>query len=109
MAFKITELPTFTRDVPVLIPHGEAHVEQSLKTVFKMVADEALDDFNLLETQGSIDTVKAVVQAFPDVEGIDGSPRASTPELIEELARVPYIRQAVLNAYFTNITKVKRN
>lgn len=107
MTFKIQDKLTFIRDVPVFIPCDDGHVEQKLRTKFRVADDEEIP-VSLIESPENKQFLRAVVVEFSDVEGTDGQPRPHSPELLEDLISRPYVRQALLRMYFGEVTKVQQ-
>lgn len=104
MSFKIIERPEFTRDVTVTMPDGS---EQVLKTRFVGVPPEELETFDPNSVEGLKAMMRAVVQAFLDVEAPGGEvfPKVCLDEseeaarLFEWLLATHYVRLALQREY----------
>jgi hypothetical protein len=104
--FKITANPQFTRTVKIMVPVNDGFDTQTCKATFRVIDsdDEQDTKFDLDTVKGSIDLVRAVLVSLDDLE--DDTGRVTyTPELRDQLLKVPYVRAALARTYFAEVTK----
>jgi hypothetical protein len=107
MMFNVSQRPTFTHDVPVLVPVNGGHEEQKLKTTFFYLDIDQIETFDLKTMEGTTNFLLAIVSSFHDLESDDQVAIPYTVEVRDQLFRRQYIRQALATYYFDAVAKVK--
>lgn len=107
MGFKINLTPEFVHPVPVMVPVDGGHQEENLTTRFRVLDDEALEDYDLNSTAGLRAMLNAVVITFEDLLDDDDQPTPCTPDLREHFLNLPYVRIGLYLAYRSATTKAR--
>lgn len=102
--FNITTRPTFVRDVPVDIPHGDGHRTEHLRTTFVALYDDE-------DAPASGDKLRAFlercVERFDDLADDDGNEIPFSPDVKGDLLARPYVRMALLREYLRSMSGAK--
>ena len=105
--FKIVSDPQFTHDVPVMVPVDDGHAEQSLRTRFRVLDDEARSAFDLTTPEGTKDFLHAAVVGFEGLVDDEEKPLPVTDALREKLIGTPYVSGALSRHYFAALYKAR--
>lgn len=102
--FVLTENPTFSHPVKVLIPVDGGHKEQSFTAEFRVIPAEEAAKFDLNKGEDSRAFLqRAIVKFGDDIVGPDDKPVPYSDELRDRLIGVPYVRSALARTYFAAI------
>ena len=101
MAFRVNPNPTFTARVTVFVPADGGHEKQELTARFAFRDDEQIPAIN--GVNGGVDFLREVVVGLEDLVDEAGTPVIYTPELRDQLLKLPYVRNALIKGYFAAI------
>jgi hypothetical protein len=104
--FTIAKERTFTRTVKVFVPTDDGHREESVKATFRVIPTNQASTYDDDEA-GSREFVRAVVVKLDDLVDEQKQPVTYNDEVREALLSVPYVRQALAQAYADAVTKAK--
>ena len=105
--FKVTDDPTFTHRVTIMVPVDGGHAEQTLQTTFRAIPDEEADGFDLNEVSGIKEFLKRIIVSMDDLAGADDKPMPYSDGLRDKLLELPYFRLGNVRAYSAAMTKAK--
>ena len=105
--FKLTETPTFTRTVKVLVPIDGGHEEQSFTAKFRVLPMEKLKSY---DTENNADQgtafLREVIVGLDDIAGPDGSALPYSDSLRDRLIELPFVRGPLSQAYLLALNGV---
>ena len=108
--FKMVENPEFTHDVPVMVPIDNGHREEKFRARFRAIpealANELLDDEVVKADAGKAFLRQIVVEIMDVVDEADAKVPFS-PDMLEAMIAIPYVRAALSGAYFRSFTKAR--
>lgn len=103
--FIVVDEPTFAHAVKVLVPVDGGHEPQSFKAVFKVLATDREAEFDLSTATGSTEFLRAIVVGMDELVDAAGAPLPYSDALRDRLLRLPFVRVALVKAYFEAIRK----
>lgn len=99
MSFKVEENKSVKWPVTVAIPRdGGRTTKATFSATFKLLEQDELD--NVMENGGDREIGCAVLQDWEGVSDADGSPMPFSEAARDRLLAIPYIRTAIVSAYF---------
>jgi len=101
MAFRVNPNPTFTARVTVMVPSDSGHEKQDLTAKFGFRDDDEVPA--ITGRDGGVEFLREVIVDLSDLVNEAGNPVAYTPELRDQLLKLPYFRTALIRAYFASI------
>ncbi|WP_102226922.1 hypothetical protein [Acidimangrovimonas sediminis] len=101
--FKLAKEPQFTHDVPVQVPVDGGHEAQTLKARFRVIADDAAEEFDVSTTDGLKDFLRAAVVRIDDIVDEANDPVVWSADLFEELLNLAYVRIGLWNGYIKGL------
>lgn len=96
--FAVTPNPTFLATAKVRVPTDDGHVTQELRARFRFRNDDEVPQ--LTGRNGGVDFLREVTVELMDLVDDKGAPVAFTPDLFEQLLKLPYLRTGLIAAYF---------
>ncbi|WP_322895176.1 MULTISPECIES: hypothetical protein [unclassified Yoonia] len=105
--FKVTHNPEFTHDVPVQVPVDGGHLEQKLRTRFRMMDLDQIDAFDLSTKEGNTTFLQRVVIGFEDLVDEDNNRLECTDALRDRMLMQPHIRMGLTQAYNRAVYKAR--
>lgn len=92
--------------VTVRVPaDGGAHAKQAFDALFVQLDQSAIDDLAVL---GDAEFVRGVLVGWEKVRDADGDALPFTPAAVDAMVAVPYVRKAVVAAYYEMISGIVR-
>lgn len=105
---KLKPNATFHWPVKVQVPQDGRHVENVFKATFKQVDRDRFIDVQNGDPTAEQTLLDDVLVGWDGVGDEDGNPLDFTPENRRALLQVPYVRTAVIEAFFEGIGGRKR-
>lgn len=111
--FKIAKNPQFTHTVKVVIPvdddgnGGGGHEEQTMRVRFKVRTVDDLNQHDRSTSEGTETFLRSIVVRFEDVVDETGTAIPSDEALTDRLLAFPFVRMAVVQAYFDAVNKAR--
>lgn len=106
--FVVTENPEFTHDVTVFQPVDDGHKELKLRTRFRVIPLDEVEEFDLSNSQGMLDYLDRVVVRFENLADEEGNAIECDDAKRKQLFMVPYIRVPLVNAYTAAMSKARK-
>lgn len=105
--FKINHTPTFSVDVKVPVPSDDAPVEEILRTKFQAIAVDEANAFDLATSEGTLAFLEKIVVTFENFGDDNDRPMDCTPELRAIALGKPYVRIALVSAYYATVSGLR--
>lgn len=105
MGFKIATDPKFKATVKFKEPSGTDHYENKAFIVEYQVVPQDIITM-IVEKQTDDELIAAIVFDIENVTDNDGNPLSVADGLIQILAKIPYVRKAIIQTYFDMINGV---
>ncbi len=105
--FDISEIRTFTHDVPIIVPVDGGFEDRNLKTTFNYIDVEETQKFDLRTPEGTTAFLVRIVSMFHDLMDGEKNPVPYTEAVRDALLRKQYVRQGLANYYFDALGKAK--
>ena len=102
--FTVTNSPTFTHPVPVMVPVDGGHEEQTLKATFKVVLVKVQD---LSTPEGTLAFLKEILVSLDDICDENAKPIAYSDKVRDQMLALPYVRLALTQTYMAAVTKAR--
>jgi len=103
--FNVVTIPKFSRTVPVRVPDGDGHSEQSFKALFKVVPSERSDGLSWFETEEVKTFLREVLVSVDDLVDDKEKPVPYSDVVREGMLDLPYVRLALLKTYTTSMVQ----
>lgn len=105
--FKVTDNPTFTHEVKVMVPADGGHREESLKATYRVLPIDEMRKFALDTPQGGTEFLRAVILKLDDLVGEDKKPITYNDDVRDRVLALPYCRAALAQGYFDAVSSAK--
>lgn len=105
--FKLIKNPTFTHDVPIMVPIDGGYDERPLKVRYRALHADDLAQHDLTSIEGQEAYLRAIVAGFPAVIDDDGTALPDDPALFDQLVGMTFIRTALIRGYGEAMTKAR--
>ncbi|MEX0841715.1 MAG: hypothetical protein WD039_05460 [Xanthobacteraceae bacterium] len=105
--FKISEKPTFTHVVKVLVPVDGGHREDTLRATYRVLPIDEVKKIDLDAADGATAFLRAVIEKLDDIADHDGNAMVYSDELRDRVIALPYCRAALAQGYFDAVSKAK--
>lgn len=103
--FIVDDRPTFTREVKVLVPEGDGHREEKIKATFLVIPTSEIDAGKLGTGEGTKEFLRTAVVRLDDLVDKAKQPVAYTDAVRDLVLDLPYVRVALANKYFDEVSK----
>lgn len=103
--FRVTDNPTFSHPVAVLVPVDGGHEEQTFRATFKVLPSDRESTFDLMTVEGSNGFLKAILVSMDDLVDAQDKPVEYSDRLRDKMCALPFIRTALVKTYFAAIQK----
>ena len=100
-----TELLIKNWPVVIGVPQDEGRIaKHEIRADFHVLPQAEIEELMEASREGGgsvdADTLRRVVRRVHDVADAEGKPMDYTPELLERMIQIPYVRIALITAYF---------
>jgi hypothetical protein len=105
--FVLDPTPTFAHQVKVRVPSDGGHLDQSFKATFRVLPIEKSATFDLTDGPSSTAFLREIVTHLDDIVDATNAPVSYSDTLRDQLLELPYVRSALVAAYFAAIGGAK--
>jgi hypothetical protein len=107
MMLKINRNPTFKTPVKVFVPVDNGQAEQTFTAEFRALTRSEMATVDAVSAEGADEFLHRVVVGWEGVVDGDGDEFAFSPQNLETMIDIPFVRQALCAAYFSATSGVK--
>jgi len=101
--FKLAANPTFSHVVRVQVPIDGGHAQETFRARFRVLPAERAAEFDFGNEAGTRDFLVAAIDHLDEIADEQGHLLPYSDELRDRVIGLPYVRQALLNAYLTGV------
>jgi len=105
--FKIVQNHTFRHEVRVMIPSDGGFSQETFHATFNYLGTDRTNTFDLKTPEGTTDFLKQIIAKLDGLTDDTGQQIEYSDKVRDAVIVMPNARQAIINAYFDAVTKVR--